>query len=206
MNKVYLDKNIFYIDDFISKEDVKIFLDLMKKEEEVDYLIEGTPSQISILFKYDSIATRIWKDNYCNNIISLIDEDENFDIKNPFCLIKYKTSSVYLDGSEYKEDANWLMVPHHDEYESCTNCLKKGFRECEYECSAKQTKLTKGFVIYLTEDFDGGETEYVNKNISVKPKSGRLVMHPGNDEYSHGVRHFYGGDRIIYSGFIHKKK
>lgn len=206
MNKVYLDENIFYVDDFISKKDIEYFLTFMKDDEEIHYSIEGTPSQISIIFKHDGKADKIWKDNYSEKINLFIDESEYFETKNAFSLIKYKTSAVYLDQYGNYEESNWLMIPHKDEYESCTSCLKNGFLKCIPNCTAKQTKLTKGFVIYLTDDFDGGEIEYVNKNITVKPKAGRLVMHPGNEEYSHGVKHFYGGDRIIYSGFVHKKQ
>lgn len=205
MDKVYLDENIFYVDDFMSKEDLEYFLNSIGNENEVDYEMAGTPSQISILFKHDSKSSEIWKNIYCDKIVSLIDnDDEFFDVKNPFALIKYKTEAIYSD-EEQKEAHDWLMWPHKDDYESCTDCLKKGFTECENECKKAQVKIAKGFVIYLTENFEGGETVYTNKNITVKPKSGRIIVHPGNEEYLHGVKNFYGGERIIYSGFIHKK-
>jgi prolyl 4-hydroxylase len=48
--------------------------------------------------------------------------------------------------------------------------------------------ITHGFVVYINDDYDGGEIFYPNKNISIKPVARSLVMHPGNKEYEHGVK------------------
>jgi predicted 2-oxoglutarate/Fe(II)-dependent dioxygenase YbiX len=66
--------------------------------------------------------------------------------------------------------------------------------------------VLKGIVIYVTDDYSGGEIVYVNKDITFKPKAGYLVCHPGSTEYTHGVNSFTGGDRIIITGFVHKRK
>jgi len=44
--------------------------------------------------------------------------------------------------------------------------------------------LTEGV---LNDDFDGGETYYPQHNFSVKPKLGRLAIHPGDSAHEHGV-------------------
>ena len=66
--------------------------------------------------------------------------------------------------------------------------------------------VSKGIVIFINDDFEGGEVVYVNKDISIKPKAGTLVCHPGTKEYSHAVNKFYNGDRIIASMFVHKDR
>ena len=47
--------------------------------------------------------------------------------------------------------------------------------------------ITHGFVVYINNNYSGGEIFYPNKNITMKPKALSLVMHPGNKEYEHGV-------------------
>jgi hypothetical protein len=47
--------------------------------------------------------------------------------------------------------------------------------------------ITHGFVVYINDNYVGGEIFYPQKNITIKPKALSLVMHPGNKEYEHGV-------------------
>jgi hypothetical protein len=47
--------------------------------------------------------------------------------------------------------------------------------------------ITHGFVVYINDEYEGGEIFYPQKNLSIKPKALSLVMHPGNKEYEHGV-------------------
>jgi hypothetical protein len=55
--------------------------------------------------------------------------------------------------------------------------------------------ITHGFVVYLNDNYSGGEIFYPQKNISIKPKARSLVMHPGNKEYEHGVKDVSGSIR-----------
>lgn len=51
------------------------------------------------------------------------------------------------------------------------------------------------FLIYLNDDFTGGETEFPNKNIEVKPKKGKAVLFFNLDDDLNDVRFnsFHGG-------------
>lgn len=65
-------------------------------------------------------------------------------------------------------------------------------------------KTLYGLVLYLNTcdvDFVGGELYYPNLGIEYKPKAGDLVIHPGSDEYSHGVRNVTSGVRYIITSF-----
>lgn len=42
-------------------------------------------------------------------------------------------------------------------------------------------------LLYLNDVEDGGETEFVNFDVKVKPKPGRLVIFPSNYAYSHAA-------------------
>lgn len=59
--------------------------------------------------------------------------------------------------------------------------------------------ITHGFVVYINDDYDGGEIFYPQKGLSIKPKALSLVMHPGNKEYEHGVKEVLNTTRYSLS-------
>lgn len=64
-----------------------------------------------------------------------------------------------------------------------------------------------GIVIYVSDpsDYEGGEIYYCNKNISIKPSRGSIVLHPATEEYEHGVKQVTGGMRVAMSSFVQEK-
>jgi predicted 2-oxoglutarate/Fe(II)-dependent dioxygenase YbiX len=65
-------------------------------------------------------------------------------------------------------------------------------------------KTLYGLVLYLNTcdvDFWGGELYYPNLKIEYKPKAGDLVIHPGSEEYRHGVNDVTLGTRYIITSF-----
>ncbi len=58
-----------------------------------------------------------------------------------------------------------------------------------------------GAIIYLNDDFDGGETYYPQHNFSVKPKIGRLAIHPGDSDHEHGVSEIKNNTRYTLASF-----
>jgi hypothetical protein len=48
------------------------------------------------------------------------------------------------------------------------------------------------FSLYLNDDFEGGELEFKNLPIKIKPKAGMLVGIPGGEEYTHRVNKVLG--------------
>lgn len=58
-------------------------------------------------------------------------------------------------------------------------------------------------IIYLNDEYNGGELFFSNKDLELKPKPGSLVIFPGTDEFNHGVRHVQSGPiRYVLVGFI----
>lgn len=51
-------------------------------------------------------------------------------------------------------------------------------------------------LLYLNDVEEGGETHFVNFNLSVKPKAGTLVLFPGNYPYLHGAKTPISGDKF----------
>lgn len=50
-------------------------------------------------------------------------------------------------------------------------------------------------LIYLNDDYEGGELEFPTHQLSYKPKTGDLIMFPGNMHYPHEVKTITSGSR-----------
>jgi hypothetical protein len=187
MNKVYIDENIFYIEDFIDKKSISI----LKKDIEEQSIINKNHQGLyhDILSFSTKESQSIWN-KMTSNLEHLFDNESEYlyDFPPRPYVIKY------VNRSTSPELSHWAMVPHSDNgaYESNPDEADRN--------------VLKGIVIYITDDYEGGEIVYVNKDIEFKPKSGYLVCHPGSEEYIHGVKSFSGGDRIVVTGFVHERK
>ena len=60
-----------------------------------------------------------------------------------------------------------------------------------------------GFVVYINDDYEGGEIYYPDQNIVYKPKRGDLIIHSSEDFCKHGVKEIIFGTRYSYSGNLH---
>jgi hypothetical protein len=78
-----------------------------------------------------------------------------------------------------------FMAPHNDWHDD---------NGCRY-----------GIVIYINEDFGGGELYYPNKGIYMKPGKGLAVIHPASEEYLHGIKEVTSGVRYAMTSFLFDK-
>lgn len=67
---------------------------------------------------------------------------------------------------------------------------------------AENKTIIHGFVIYLNDNYVGGEIYYPIKGIEIKPSKGSFVIHPGSSEYQHGVREVISGVRYALTMFV----
>lgn len=56
-------------------------------------------------------------------------------------------------------------------------------------------------VIYLTDNFDGGEIFFPNFGYAVKPSAGSAISFPANHFFSHGVNELISGERLTITIF-----
>jgi len=62
-----------------------------------------------------------------------------------------------------------------------------------------------GVVIYLNDDYDGGEIFYTKQNITYKPIAGDIIIHSAEEHCEHGVNPVKIGSRYSISSSIRKK-
>jgi hypothetical protein len=58
-----------------------------------------------------------------------------------------------------------------------------------------------GLVLYINDDFEGGELYYPEKNITYRPQSGDLVIHGATKEFSHGTTPITKGTKYVATSF-----
>jgi len=56
-------------------------------------------------------------------------------------------------------------------------------------------------LFYYNDDFVGGELYYPQHDVTIKPKPGLAVLHPGDINYLHGVKMIESGERFTTPAF-----
>jgi predicted 2-oxoglutarate/Fe(II)-dependent dioxygenase YbiX len=64
-------------------------------------------------------------------------------------------------------------------------------------------ELKFGLVLYINENYEGGEIYYSTLNFKIKPKAGSLVIHPG--DLPHQVLEVKNANRYMFTLFVHGK-
>jgi hypothetical protein len=62
-----------------------------------------------------------------------------------------------------------------------------------------------GLVVYINDDYEGGEIFYTKQNIIYKPKAGDLIIHSAEDHCEHGVNPVKTNVRYSFPSAIREK-
>jgi len=201
MEKVYLDESqkIWIIEDFLTKEELDWF------KTQTDDPNGWYPTMRS---PYKNILNKFL------NTVPKYDEGGNIEFPNANSKIIdlpvfSKTGGVWdrLDSvlpPTYKRHATLQTFKYmtDEEIESSANieflneygvAVKDiNFAMYWHRDPGVESNITASFSLYLNDDFEGGELEFKNLPIKIKPKAGMLAVIPGGDEYSHRVNKVLG--------------
>lgn len=172
MEKIYIEDNIYYIENFFSEDLMSKIENAMLDEKPWDF-----PNQVGH-----------WKDNIksisdsnlieeINSIVNKVIEPEKI-CQNPM-LQRIERFQRFVTGAEMGDHWDNNPAYGHGIYD-----------------------LLYGMIIYLNDDFTGGELEYTKLGLKIKPKRNMFVIHPGTEKYSHKVNTIESGTRYTLSSFL----
>jgi predicted 2-oxoglutarate/Fe(II)-dependent dioxygenase YbiX len=161
---------IFEFQNFMSKEDCKLITDWFKSQKKTDLNSEA-------LFNNRTIP------------YSLIDSEE---IKRKVNLFRFNATfqaiSTFKEAlyPDYTDLVYWpigkSMEVHADSQYQDGSPGKFPWRKISG-------------VLYLNDDYEGGETYFPEQNIKYTPEAGHLIMFPSDLTHPHGVTEVIKGDR-----------
>lgn len=182
--------NILIAPKVITKDGIEFLLDYMKKSEKTPLSVfdpDKSNKDKSIKWITDD---KFRTTNSCDIEPVLEDMKELFrnlvtNVINPFYEFEIRDSELpqllhYPKGGHY--------VPHIDGYAEWVN-------PDQTKVWRKSTERDLSVVIWLNDDFEGGDFVFPELRIRVKPEPGLMIAFPSTPFYLHGVEPVTKGDR-----------
>jgi len=183
MHREYLDNNIWVIKNFLSKEEIDTIMSESIKNNGLSFDEGGWIfKDESITRKTNSIQIKVLREESPRRLL----EKENgiFD----------RIQKEFLEYGNYKKNYTLQkIVP-------CQSDLGLSFHA--EQSNGNNKSMTAGIIIYLNDNFGGGELVFKNKNITVLPESGMLICIPPTVEYEHAVKNVTYGERHTLYGHV----
>ncbi|CAB4164794.1 Oxoglutarate/iron-dependent dioxygenase [uncultured Caudovirales phage] len=179
-------KNISIVENFLPQDEVKFILNELKKHEP-EYDTSHTHGKG---LSYTQIDNKVLK-YFASYISPLIAKHAtNFYNMNQITDIDvhyaFHPAGSYLNP--HTDVIGW--APKHDENNEYST-IEKYF---PYYWSGHLANI-----LYLNDDYEGGELFFPDFKFEIRPKSGMLISFPGNTHYLHGVRETSGNTRYSCS-------
>lgn len=196
MNRKEFGPDIWGIEDFLSKE-------------ETDKLVELAESK----------TQKEWEFQYSFDIKEHASQDHKFKEGDPEFDEAVKKKNVFWDDK-------MLAIPFDKMRKSLTERtlgafdnkyrineiarIQRQYPGTELKVHHDQgydKTLLRAVIIYLNDDYEGGELYFTQHDLKIRPKSGTLITFPGTDEYLHGVANVLPGKtRYVISTFAFEKE
>jgi hypothetical protein len=119
-------------------------------------------------------------------ISSIIDQTVEIAIEEYFKI--YPFAKANLKGKERPNVLKYLpggMLPEHQDLGISSRALS--------------------ILLYLNDNYEGGEINFPQSNISIKPKAGSVIFFPSNFIYVHSVSEIKSGIRYAVPAWVHNR-
>lgn len=189
--------NVLMVEDYLSKDELQWFLNLIKNTPENEWYVE----YLSNLKPF--CLEKFGRDDVDNLVAEgLFEITQGWEDKN----LNFSNHEI---SKEITERLNKFIIKENVELNGFSSIQRMQF-EVELKSHVDQDtdpSIEYASIIYLNDDYLNGELFFENKNISLKPNPGTLLLFPGNKEFKHGVKHVGDGPtRYVIVGFIKNKK
>ena len=178
MEKVNIDKYVIMIKDIIDQEEADFLIDMAKgaTDEEWDAYRKSLGEEADSV----NAAYGDWKKQ-----MLWLELNPNLFERAKDLVESINKRCIYLINDHYQTD--YILDPLYNIYK-----FREGDFMKEHHDSGLSPDIKLGVVLYLNDDFEGGELEFGNLPIKVKPKAGMLAVIPGGEKYKHRVNKVLG--------------
>jgi hypothetical protein len=198
MKITILDNKIVYYEDLIP--DINNFINVLEQEEDqyFNFFSEwkdwysSNSSSLYGKFRSGSFSGVM---NYCDNKSKTYFIAKTIKDLVDLCVKDYcnKTNNISGHMPDYfsinKYNTNAYMGPHVDT-----------------EDKTVKNKPSLSMVFYLNDDYEGGEIEFPNQNIKIKPTPGSLIIFPSYNPYVHDPKPVKSGSKYMIPLFWFEEK
>ncbi len=174
---------IFHEDNFLNKEELSFYINIIHKIF-YDNSVKDVESWNHKLWEMSEVFKATEDKESYKKMISLLKKIQEF------IRVKSKIDKkLYPDTLQFalKPDGDFLGV-HADNSSLNGTPSIAPWREW-------------ASVIYLNDDFQGGETFFPDFDYQVNPVPGRIIIFPCDLDHKHGVHKIIGGDRKTLNSF-----
>ncbi len=190
-----ISKDLLLLEDFISQDEIDDYLDIINNTPEEDWLIEYTSNLKRFCmekFGRDDVDNLVAEGNF---EITRNWEDKNLVIR-PYAIYEkvYRRLNQAVVNADNNLELSGLATLQR---------MQAGVELKAHTDQDTDPSIRYATIIYINDNYNGGELFFTNKDIEIKPKPGSLIVFPGTSEFNHGVRHVQAGPiRYVLVGFI----
>jgi len=189
---------VLLVKDFITEQELSELLDIIKNTPEEDWLIEYTTNLKRFClekFGRDDVENLVKEGKF---EITQGWEDKNLSLKDYkiTALINTRLENILYKAKPDSELASIKTLQR----------MQKGVQLKAHTDQSTDPAIYYAQILYLNDDYEGGELFFVNKNFKVKPKPRSLLVFPGTEEFEHGVNFVKDGPiRYVMVSFLREK-
>lgn len=187
--------NVIVVENFLSADDLKIITDIIHGLPEEDWMIEYTQNLKRFClekFGRDDVDNLVAEGKF---EITVGWQDKNYNLENePVTHGIIERLNHFVNLSDPSLEASGLKTLQR---------MQEGIQLKAHTDQDTDPSIRYATIIYINDNYNGGELFFSNKDIEIKPKPGSLIIFPGTGEFNHGVKHVQAGPiRYVLVGFI----
>lgn len=183
------DNNIKIIENFLEYDDWLAFLEFSKKIDNTFKTDDHHPYQPLPGNIYDLVQK--YRKIIISNATKMYGVDF-IDDGNELCFYVHPEGSSMIPHTDIVQVHSKEQLDYND-----LNAIRGSHENFVYNWTGHLANL-----IYINDNYDGGELYFPDRNIYIKPKPRMLISFPGNNNYLHGVSENKNGTRFNLSLFI----
>ena len=188
-------KNIVIENNFLDKKKINAILDILKNTSSKEIVIINDPNDGGADNKKDGSPV---------SLEYFLFDDSNTTVLNSF-ILKLKQYVEYTFGQRFYlatpiwgrawQVGDFLSVHSDGEYNNSDLKFNDTFAEEEWANHIPGFLCDYSSLLYLNDDYEGGELFFPEFDLTIKPKLGDLITFPTNSMYLHAVKEVKCGTR-----------